>query len=87
MIFKNLSEKNSTPFKVENEIHTHEDACGRQLVPHFVRNINIGLTENSSAYRQSAFKPSEFSQIAFGDFVKPYVKSNSEFCSRALKWE
>ena len=48
--FKAVGSSNFTSFKIENEIHTHEDAFRRQLVPHFVRNINMGLKENSFAF-------------------------------------
>ena len=51
--------------KVFGKLETHEDACGRQLVPHFVRNINTDLKENSSRYRSCFFKAPEFSQINF----------------------
>ena len=55
--------KNTTSFKIENEIHTHEETLRFQLVPHFVQSLNIRLAINSFGLRQSASCRPEFIQI------------------------
>ena len=81
--FKSVGSLNYTSLKIENEIHTHEDALRRQLVPHFVRNINTDLKENSSRSRSCFFEAPEFSQIGFADFFKSNIKRNFSFGSQA----
>ena len=65
----------------KNQFFTHEVAVA-PLVPHFVRSANTDLKENSSRYRSCFFEAPEFSQIAFGDFSKSYIRRN---CSTTLK--
>jgi len=69
------SSKNYTSFKIENEIPTHEGA---------VAPARASLrSENEHRFNGKFFSLSlvlceapEFSQIAFGDFVKPCVQRN-----------
>ena len=74
--FKDVGSLNYTHLKIENEIPTHEGAVAPARVLVSLGAKNIGLTENSFGFRQSAFCRPEFSQIAFGNFVKPSVMFN-----------
>jgi len=69
------SSKNYIPFRLKMIFHSRGDFVSHSCLA-IARSLNIGLTENSSRYRSCFFEAPEFSQIAFGDFVKPCVNRN-----------
>ncbi len=77
--FKSIGSSNSTSFKVENEIHTHEDAVAsaraslRSEHKHRFNGKFLCLSADG-------FLPSEFSQIAYSDFAKHPVKEEKQKC-------
>lgn len=70
---KSPCSKNYIPFRLKMIFHSRGDLVSYSCLA-FARSLNIGLTENSSRYRSCFFEAPEFSQIAFGDFVKPNIK-------------
>jgi len=85
--FKNLS-KNYTPFKIENEIPTHEGAVAPARASLRSENEHRFNGKMLCSNEQPSFFGTHFSQIGFADFVKPYIPRlhpNFKFHSPALK--